>query len=297
MNTEQINWSEFKCRCSAIHMILANSRSNPCLTEKQITELAELRLKSDLTDKQAARLAELLVRLENGSKIILSDTAITYLMEEYAWKTQKMVRVTKELMDVPQMQKGTLVEPDSLRLLSIVDGIEYKPNRDAEGKRERVCNDFLSGEVDAYVGESIMTATKIPDVKSIWDYPTFLCKIHEPLTKANDLQVKGYLDITGAREGEIANCLINTPEHIVNGQKWKLLNKLNVATEENTEFKEKWAILERSMYFDKIPVHQRVFKKAVEPMTEEEITILYDRVKVCREWLYNFDEQYKNLNL
>lgn len=260
-------------------------------------ELADLEEKQFLTPKQSERLAELLVKKKNGSKVVLSDTAITYLMEEYAWKTQKMIRVTRELMDVPQMQKGTLVEPDSLKLLSIVDGVEYNPNRDENGNRERVWNDYLTGEVDAYVGKSIMTATKIPDIKSIWDYPTFLCKIHEPLLKPNDLQIKGYLDITGATEGEIANCLINTPEHIVNGQKWKLLNKLNVATEESPEFKEKWAMLERSMCFDKIPVHQRVFKKPVEPMTNEQRIMLYDRVRVCREWLYNFDEMYKELNI
>lgn len=293
----EVNWSEFKCRCSAIHMILANSKSNPCLTEKMMVELSELEARDTLTPKQSERWAELLVKKANGSKIILSDTAISYLMEEYSWKTQGMVRVTKELVDIPQMQKGTLVEPDSLRLLSLVDGVTYNPNRDENGKRERVNNEFLSGEVDAYVGESIMTATRIPDIKSIWDYPTFLCKIHEDLTKGNDLQVKGYLDITGAREGEIANCLINTPEHIINGLKWKLLNKTDGATEENPEFKEKWSILERSMYFDSIPVHQRVFRKSVEPMTKEQQTILYDRVKVCREWLYNFDEQYSNLNL
>lgn len=296
MKTEY-DWQNFKCRCSSIHMILANSQSNPILSEKMAKELSDLEAKPDLTEKNKERLAELLVRKENGGKIVLSDTAISYLMEEYAWRTQQMVRVTKELMDVPQMQKGTLVEPVSLKLLSLVDGVEYKPNRDENGKRERVQNDYLSGEVDAYIGESIMTATKIPDIKSVWDYPTFLCKIHEPITKANDLQVKGYLDITGATEGEIANCLVNTPEHIISGQKFKLLSKLNVATEESPEFKEKWEIIERSMYFDKIPVHQRVFKRPIEPMTEEQKTNLYDRVKICRDWLFSFDETFSILNL
>lgn len=291
-----INFDNFKCRCSAIAMILSNSRANPCLTEKQGVRLTELEAKDKLTDNMKLELVDLLVKKENSSKVILSDTCISYLMDEYAWRTQKMVRVTKELMDIPQMQKGTLVEADSLILLSIVDGVLYKPNMDDEGKRERVYNDFLSGEVDAYVGETIMTAETIEDIKSIWDYPTFLCKIYEPVLVSNDWQLKGYMDITGAQRGGISNVLIDTPDHLIEGLKWKLLNKLNVATEESPEFIEKWSILERSMRFKHIPPHQRVFKKKVERMTPFEQQALYDRVKVCREWLNNFHEMYQKLN-
>lgn len=294
---ETIDWDDFKVRCSCISSVLAESRSNPCLTEKQAAELSELEAKDKLTDKQKERVAELLVKKENSTKVILSDTCIAYLLDEYAWRTEGMVRVTKELMDVPQMQKGIFVEPDSLKLLSAVDDEAYVENRNADGERQRVFNDFLSGEVDAFAGESIMQATKIPDIKSIWDFPTFLCKIKAPLTLANDWQIKGYMDITGAPEGFIANCLVNTPDHVVEKQRWKLLNKLNVATDEAPEFKEKWALLERSMRFNHIPVHKRVFKKEVAPMSAFERQALYDRVKVCREWLAAFHEQFENINL
>jgi hypothetical protein len=294
--TKGVDWDLFKGRCSQIHAIQSNSRSNPILTELQAKELDELEKKDSLTEKQQIKMAELLVKKANGSKVILSDTCIMYLMDEFAWKKERMVRVTKELMDIPQMQKGTIVEPESISLLSLVDGIEYKPNIDEYGARERIYNDYLSGEVDAYAGETIKTATILPDVKSIWDYPTFLCKIHEPLTTANDWQVKGYMDISGAGEGFIANCLINTPEYLFQGLRWKLLNKLNVISEESPEFIQKWAILEHSMKFDHIPMHKRVFKKPVTPMTAPEKQFLYDRVKICREWLWKFDEQYENLN-
>lgn len=291
-----IDWQDFKCRCSAIHSIVSNSRSNPCITEKQQLLLDELDKKETLTEKQKEERTRLIQLKDNSTKVILSDTAITYLLEEYAWRTQGMVRVTKELMDIPQMQKGTIVEPQSLDLLSYVDKVKYEPNRDVNGQRERVYNEYLSGEVDAYVGNSIMEAEKLPDVKSIWDYPTFLCKIKEPLTIANDWQLKGYGDITNAPEIFIGNCLINTPDEIINGIKWKLLNKMNVATEESPEFKEKWKIIERSMYFSHIQPNLRVFKKPVDRMTPIQQQFLYDRVKICREWLKNFHEDYQKLN-
>lgn len=291
-----INFDDFKVRCSAISMVLANSRSNPVLTEKQAIRLDELEGKIGLTEKMKDELAELLVKRQNGTKVILSDTCISYLMSEYAWKTQRMVCVTRELMDIPQLQKGVLVEAESLMLLSKVDGVLYQPNINEDDERERVSNNYLSGEVDAYVGKSIMEATCIPDVKSIFDYPTFLCKIQEPLTPANDWQVKGYMDITGAQEGFIANCLVDTDEGTIQGLKYRLLNKLRCATEEAPEFIRKWEMIERSLRFNHIPAHQRVFKKKVEPMSEIQRQQLYDRVKVCREWLNNFHESYQKLN-
>lgn len=292
-------FEDFKVRCSQISSVLAESRSNPCLTEKQAVRLSELEAKDKLTDNMKQELAELLVKKENSSKVILSDTCIAYLLEEYAWATERKVRVTKEIMDVHQMQKGIFVETESIQLLSIVDGVEYKANYNDLGERERVYNEYLSGEVDAYTGKSIMEAEKIPDIKSIWDLPTFLCKTQEPLTKANDWQIKGYMDITGAPEGFIANCLIDTPIHIQEKIKSRLLSKLSgvVVSEESQLFKDDWMILEWSMKFGHIPHHKRVFKKNVTPMSQFEKQALYDRVKVCREWLNNYHEWYQTINL
>jgi hypothetical protein len=290
------DFSKFKARCSAIHCVVANSQSNPCLTDKMAKELSDLESKDVHTEVQKQRIAELLVRKDNGSKVILSDGYISYLMEEYAWKTQRMIKVTKDLMDVSQMRKGVLVEADSLILLSNVDKVAYKPNVKEDGTRERICNEYLSGEVDAYAGKSLMEAEVIPDVKSIWDYPTFLCKIHDKVTLANDWQIKGYMDISGATQGFVANCLITTPDAVAENIKYRLLNKMNVATEESPEFKENWALLKHSMTFDHIPEHKRLFKKSVEPITDEKREFLYDRVKIGRDWLCEFHEKYKSFN-
>lgn len=292
-----IDWNTFKVRCSAISMVLSNSRSNPVLTETQAKRMKELESRESLTENMKLELADLLIKKENGTKIILSDTCISYLMTEYAWRTEQMVSVTRELMDIPQMQKGVIVEPDSLRLLSLVDGVIYNPNENEDGERERVYNEFLSGEIDAYVGENINSAIVIPDVKSIWDYPNFLCKIHEPLTIANDWQLKGYGDILKVQDLFVANCLVDSPPEVIEGIKYKLLNKLRVATEEAPEFKKKWAMIERSLLFNHIPIHKRVFKKPVEPMNDTQRQLLYDRVKVCREWINQFHEMYGSLNL
>ena len=82
--SKPVDFSLFKCRCSAINKILSNSRDNPVITDKQAVLLSELEKKDSLTDKQKEEMARLIVLRENASKIILSDTCIDYLMEVYA---------------------------------------------------------------------------------------------------------------------------------------------------------------------------------------------------------------------
>lgn len=289
-------FENFKVRCSAIGGVLSNSQANPVLTEKQAVELKELDAKGLLTEKQKERRAELVLKRENGTKAILSDTCIQYLLGEYAWEVYSMVSVTRELMDIPQMQKGCIVEQDSLILLSVVDGILYKPNVNDDGERERIYNEYLSGEIDAYAGDQIMGAEVIADAKSNWDLPTFLRKTVTKITNDNDWQIKGYMDISGAPKGFIANCLITTPAETTEGIKWRLLNKMNVATEESPVFKAKWDMIKRSMNFEEIPAQQRVFKQHVTPMHDFQRKTLYDKVKRCREWLNNFHERYVKIN-
>lgn len=285
------NWDLFKCRCSGIAKILPNAKGDAPITEAQLKELSELEARISLTDRQKGRLAELLVKKGNVGKISLGQTAIAYLMEVFAWETQGMIAFSKEVWEIDQLTKGKLMEETSITLLSIVDGCIYYKND------ERISNDYLSGEPDIFTGDNIMNAERITDIKNCFDYPGFLQKTQEELNPVYDWQVKGYCDISGARIGDVAHCLVDMPETIINDYKKKLFYKMEVPTEENLDFKEKWEIMERSMRFKQIPVHQRVFKQPVEPFTPEEQRFVYDKVKYCREWLWKFDEQYKSLNL
>lgn len=292
MTIKEINWEEFKARCSAINKIMSNSRSNPVLTENQAKRLVELREKQQstgsLTEKQMIELSELEVKEKNSSKVILSDTCIEYLMEEYAWRIAGKKCVSKE-MDIEFTQKGRLVEEDSITMISRVDKMLYEKNT------ERVSNDFLSGEPDIFIGPIIMQAKKIIDIKSLWDYPGFLKKINSPLENGHADQLGGYGDITGATDLSVAYCLANTPETIINDYKRRLFYRMNVATDEAPEYKRACEEMEKSMRFDDIPIEKRVHKIKVEPFTKERQQAIYDRVKVCREWLQIFDENYRGI--
>lgn len=285
------NWiPNFKCRCSGINKMMSKSQSNPTLTEKQAETLKKLEAKDVLTENQRQEMAELIVKRENGKKIILSDTCIEYLMEVYALETEGKLPL-KEQFEIDQMKKGKLCEEDSILLLTMVEGIVHVKNI------EQISNEFLKGEPDVYAGDEIMKAEKITDIKSCWDYPIFLKKIHTSLETGWMEQVQGYMDITTAPKGQVSHCLVDMPEIMRLDFKKKMFYKGEYVSEESPDFLRKWKQLEHSMIFSDIPEHKRVFSVPVEPFSSFRRQEVYDKVKICREWLQTFHETYQNLNL
>lgn len=286
---DNIEWDKWRCRCSAIRKMMSDSQKNPTLSEKQAARLKELEQRNTLTEPMRIEYTKLVQYRENAGKTILSDGCIGYLMDVYAWETGGRIRVGKEL-DIEYLERGKMVEQECIDLLGFVENAFYEKNK------ERIYNDFLSGEPDIFTGEGIYKANKVVDIKSCQDHPTFLCKINSGLENGQAEQLQGYGDITGAKDLVVANCLVNLPEMQVMDKKYKLVRKLGCATDESPEFKEVWPQLYRSMVFDDIPHAQRVHKLKVEPFTDFERQAVYDRVKVCREWLNGFHERYLSLN-
>lgn len=288
-----IDWNKFKVRCSGIQKVMSNSKGCAPITENQLKKMAELedklQSKGCLTEKQQAELAELKVKEAKSSEVTLSDTCIEYLMEVYAWETQGMIPVSKESLDMLAIKKGKKTETDAVTLLTRVDKQFYKVHKD------RISNDYLSGEVDIYLGEHIYAATNVSDIKNAFDYPTFLRKIMKPFENGQEEQVQGYGDITGAKELYIVNTLVSAPIELIEEMKWKVAKKMDAVTIESPEFLAEWPKWERSMKFDHIPPAQRVWKLKAEPFSDLYRQRLYDRVKVCRDWLADFHEQYQRL--
>lgn len=291
----EYNWQLFKCRCSAITDMLSEKQGFEQLTELQVAKLKELDGRTSLTELMKLERTKLVAKQEKSKEIVLSDTCVAYLMEHYAWVTQKMVSVSKE-MDIDYLNKGKIQEPEGIALLSIVDGVEY-----TKYDGVRIFNDFLSGLPDIFKGQEIYKATKITDLKCAWDYPGYLKKINVPVCTENKVQIQGYMDITGATEGEVADVLVDMPETTINDYKRRLFYKMQdegrAVTDQSPEYLVACEEMEHSMRFDgKIPRHMRVFKKKVVPFTDFEKQKVYDKVKVCRVWLSNFHEVYIKLN-
>lgn len=275
-----MNWDKTLIRCSAISKIMSESRENPPITAIQLQRILELEEKTIRTAKQTEELAILLQKQEKSKDVVLSDTCITYLLEVYAWE-----KYGKEPLNADKkgkaVEKGKLVEDDSITLLSLVDKKMYVKNTD------RFSNEYLSGEPD------IITKNKVIDIKSSFDIISFLSVIKKPINPAYKYQVNGYMDILKLDEGEVSSCLVNANRSMINDEMKRLFYKMDVATEENIEYKKAGEQLMKNMTFEDIPMNNRVHKMPVEKIDMEQI---YERVYHCRKWLKDFEDVHENLN-
>jgi hypothetical protein len=215
----------------------------------------------------------------------LSKTAKTHLISVYIrekYGRQKDV-ITK------QMQKGLEVEEESITLLSRVQKKMLVKNE------ERLSNEYITGLPDIFEGKSIQEATSITDIKSSYDLFSFLGNIGEPLDNDYYYQLQGYMALSGAEVAYIAYCLVDTPQHIIEGEKYRLLKSMDVVSEESVEFIAEAMKIEKNMKFTDIPKEERVLIFKVD-RSDSIIEKIYQKVINARKFLAEFEETHLNFN-
>jgi hypothetical protein len=239
------------------------------------------KLQQSITDWKAK--TEILELVKNDTP--LSTTAKSHLKKLYGYQKYGKWCAASD-RGTKYTNKGTIAENDSLALLSKVKGVNLVKNE------ERVNNDFLTGIPDAFIGETIQKAGYIIDVKTSWDIETFLINLGRPLYSLYWWQIQGYLAITGAEVGEVAYCLVNTPQSLINNEVYKLKDRMDVVTDQDPAFLLKEKELINNLMFDDIPESDRVIRFLVE-RDDEAIQKVYDRVSKCREYLAEVEELHK----
>jgi len=215
----------------------------------------------------------------------LSKTAKSHLKKVYA--KEKYGR--EQDIITKQMQKGTEVEEESITLLSrVLKKMLYKND-------QRLSNNFITGLPDIYDGKSIYESEEITDIKSSYDLFTFLPNIGEPLDRDYYYQLQGYMALSGAKRACIAYCLVDTPEHIIDSEKWKLFKAMDVISEESPEFIKEASKIEKNMRFGDIPKEERILLFPVE-RDEEAIAKIYEKVVKARIFLAEFEQAHLNFN-
>lgn len=187
-----------------------------------------------------------------------------------------------------QMEKGTMVEDDSIRLFSMLEGELYFKNE------QQIENQYFKGHPDLFIGDDIYHATEVNDIKSSWELDTFTPKLIEGIDKTYEAQLNVYYDLTGASNGNLVYCLVSAPESIVLSEKRRLLYSMDVVTEESPAYVKAAKELEKMMIFDDIPPDERIIKINV-PKNEELIEKMKNKVPKLREWLYNFEKKHLSL--
>jgi hypothetical protein len=210
---------------------------------------------------------------------LLSKTAQKHLLDVYI--AEKYGR--KKDIQTKQMRKGIEVEQDSIELLSMYLKMPFTKND------QRFTNDYITGFPD------IIDNDRIIDIKSSYDLWTFIGNIPDKLDSLYHWQMQSYMWLTGAKNAVIAYCLVNTPESIIEQEKYYMLKKMDVATEENPEYVKEAMKIEFNMSFDDISIDERVLMFNVS-RNEDDILRIQQKVEKAREFLRELEETHLNFN-
>lgn len=186
-----------KFRASSIGALFTGTDG---LTEKQEETLNNLLSKIKLTEKQAETRDELIAKRD--APIELPQGAKSYIES----LVEKEVYDYKDIISTKEMEKGTLVEDESIYLYNRVFFTDYQKSE-------------LSLEMDNVSGHPDITddANKIViDIKSSWSKKTFPKLPEHAKNSTYEWQVKTYLMMLGWSKGQIAYCLVSTPESLLN---------------------------------------------------------------------------------
>ena len=210
---------------------------------------------------------------------VLSKTAQKHLIEVYI--AEKYGR--KRDIQTKQMKKGIEAEQDSIDLLSMYLKLPFSKNE------ERFKNDFITGLPDIINGDTII------DIKSSYDLWTFLGNIPDKLDNLYYWQMQSYMWLTGTRKATIAYCLVNTPESIIQQEKFYLLKKMDVISEESPEFIKEAMKIEFNMTFDDISINERILTFNVN-RNEDDILRIENKVLKARTFLQELEQTHLNFN-
>lgn len=179
--------------------------------------------------------------------------------------------------------KGLLAEEEAITLLSRIDKRLYVKND------VRITNDYVSGVPDIVVADNLLNPEKIIDIKCPYDIETFICNLGKDLGSIYWWQVQTYMWLTDAKSAEVVFCLMNTPEYILNTERRRLFDRMEVATEEDPKYKVALKTLENNLTFDDMPIRDRVIRIPVN-RDDEAIAKIPPRVERCREYLAEIEE-------
>ena len=235
-------------------------------------------------------------RCSNLFKIMKdNDTRNRYLSEVYVTENTGI----QFNIESKYLTKGTEVEDNSIKLAKKYlfpepkNLIEFRRLKSFEKNKNLYSNEWIKGTPDVFF------ENKIIDIKSSWSAATFIHSVasmrkNRKCIEAYYWQLQGYMMLTGAQESSLIYCLVNTPNHLIEGEKRKL--KYSMGIWEGSEFErfnlynEACGLIEMQHNYDNFELTNRVFEFKVQrnDLDIEKIkeAVLYSR-KYIKKWIEN----------
>jgi len=211
----------------------------------------------------------------------LSDSCKTHLCDIY---TVVKYGRTSDIKS-KYLEKGLLLEEDAITLYCELTGKYHRKNKD------RKYNDWVEGECD--IDSEVLDL--VTDTKVNWDIFTFNRVVGKPIKPLYHWQLDGYMWLWGRSKGELAYCLLDTPEHLIQREEKKLMYEMfgsefvyqNSPEEQKLNYISACADLRHNMIYTDLSIEERVRIFNV-TRSEARIEKIKRRVEECRIWLNNF---------
>ena len=194
-----------------------------------------------------------------------------------------------------QISKGNMVEDESIKLLSEV---HKRPFDQQYVKNEEFFeNDYITGTPDLHIED-----TFVGDVKSSFNMGTFpLYEEFGDMKKQNKnyyWQMQGYMWLTGLDKSILAYCLVDTPEEVIQGVRYKRMRELDVldlpdAEEDRIRYEHTPSMWINPLTEEVYPPEARVVQFAVKK-NNDDIEKLKERISLCRNYMTELSQYLSN---
>lgn len=270
---------------------MGNARGNKPLTQLELRKLFNILGKEfqEMTEAQKFTAREILTKQIAYEPNKPSDKIISELILIYTYEMYGKTKISRGNDSPHAAEKANMAEPESIKLISKVDGVEYKKNE------ELFSNKWFKGIPDVLVRSSGGKIEKIIEVKNSYDLPSFIMEMRKPEKVSNLYEVMGYMDILGCKQAEIVHCLVDMPDKIAAYEEKRLKERYAWLEIEEETVSDRIARVLNNMEYTSLPDAQKIFRR---PVSINSLTMgsAKRRVGSARKWLKEIHEGFtKNL--
>lgn len=278
----------YRVNASDISDLMSAEQGNRPVTEHDFNEFLRIIQKKmvDITPNQKKLICDVIYKEVNYDAGSISTTFKKSLYDFYAYSRFGAGKVSLTGDKPIQFDKGEVAEPDAIKLLSKLDGVEYQKNE------VLYSNKFFKGVPDILIKEGDKIVG-VKDVKVPLDLPSFLERVDGDYLKDDAWEMRGYLDILDLKEGEICYVLVNLPPQYRQKRLEEHKIRMELLGYEQNRIKRRLRQIEKSMIYDYIPEELRVRRFKVERKGYF-TTQMHKRVSLIRDKLQLLHEKFEN---
>lgn len=255
-----IDFKNFKINCSQIGSLMGNARGGTKPpSETEIKKLFGIlgRDYGELTEPMKHSAREILTKAILYDPKKPSATILNELILIYAYQVYGKGKVSMGNDSPHQLEKGTMAEPEAIKFLSKMDGIEYEKND------ELFENKWFKGIPDIIIRDEASKTSKIIEVKTSYDLPSFILSRMKPEKASNLFEVMGYMNITGCKNAEIVHVLVDMPEKIANFEEKRLRERYEAFQLDQEIIEDRISSRMNDMDYSDIPEKMKIFRRSV----------------------------------